>query len=69
MQWVRPMSNGAAAVTNSSAAATGGAAACEGEPYRPFALSGQALEEDWVRQLDLEGARNFCPNGNTTPPK
>ena len=37
--------------------------------YRPFLLSGQAAQDDWVRQLDLAGARGFCPNGNPAPPK
>lgn len=59
-------------MTGAGSAATAGAAAAAAAgqaDYRPFALSGQALEDDWVGQLDLNGAKAFAPSDNSAPPK
>lgn len=41
----------------------------QGQTHHPHRLSGDALASDWVSRLELNGARAFCPNGNSTPPK
>jgi hypothetical protein len=66
-----------AAIMTSAAAATDGAARMEapsppeGQTHWPHRLTGAALEDCWVRQLEgsLAGAISFCPNGNNEPPR
>jgi hypothetical protein len=63
-RWSQMTGAGSAATAGAAAAAAAGQA-----DYRPFALSGQALEDDWVGQLDLTGAKAFAPSDNSAPPK